>query len=655
MGGELSTSVLYVDGVTDNNGDAVDTSGTTFNPNGTMEANDYTVMDILEDYLGGSWVPPHYEGDVPEQTEYTTTWYFGTSNGAASYALQGSSNGTTTISGITDSSEEQLLGVDATNGKFNNASRTDEWAQVNTNTVFTIPVVNGSVITFGSYGSETLTIDGTVITSSDKYTYTGEAGTVTATVSNGGYLSYITVVSPAGSTDTEEEKLNYSIALNDSSYYESSTQGAALLDSTIAELAENGITLDTNTKFHDSTHGTMNLQTIDIAAPGTLKITLGDCKYGASSVQLLAADGTVLDSADLKTGCYSSSSTEGNGLVVLYYSGTDAADIQVKFSNGTYVPYLKVESIDASELPEPVSEATITYSLGNVTAEGSVPVAEKYEIGTDVTVPLNRTLYVDGKTLTAWTDGTNTYAPGSTFKAENDVTLTPVFTENTKKLAGTSVTFDFRRQNGAPTLSWEGVQAVYVAQAVVDGVEIDVKMDVDTTSGKIANASWSDWAQMNNGTVLTVPVVDGSVITPGAAYSNGGSYTINGTDVSDSQSVTISDEDASTSSIVIKGGSYFTSFTVTYPVQTTFKASLVENYNDETLSDGENGASIWKSTVSVPSSFSYNTINANVVLNDGTEGSGSTALPAITGGDVDVYVVVERAHEFIRNVSVSIN
>jgi hypothetical protein len=306
----------------------------------------------------------------------------------------------------------------------------------------------------------------------------------------------------------------------------------------------------------------MSLQTIDIAAPGALRITLGDCRYGAASVQLLSADGEVLDSADLKTNCYNTSSTEGNGLVVLYYAGPDAANVQVKYTNGTYLPYLKVESIDPSEVPVPASEATVTYSLGDVTAEGTVPAETKYDIGTDVTVPLNRTLYVEGKTLTAWTDGTNTYAPGSTFKAENDVTLTPIFTDNTKSVSG-EVVFDFQRQNGAPTIAWQNSNNIYVSQANVDGTQIDVKMDVDTTSGKVANANWTDWAQINNGTKLTVPVVSGSVVTPGKAYGDNGSYTINGEECGDSQSITITD--AETAEIVIVGGSYFTSFTVTYP------------------------------------------------------------------------------------------
>lgn len=60
MGGDLSESILYVDGLTDKNGNIVDTSDTAYNPNGTMESNGYTLMSD-NDYFG-TWTPKHYEG-----------------------------------------------------------------------------------------------------------------------------------------------------------------------------------------------------------------------------------------------------------------------------------------------------------------------------------------------------------------------------------------------------------------------------------------------------------------------------------------------------------------------------------------------------------------------------------------------------------------
>ena len=65
------------------------------------------------------------------------------------------------------------------------------------------------------------------------------------------------------------------------------------------------------------------------------------------------------------------------------------------------------------------------------------------------------------------------------------MTLTPVFAENTEALSGT-VVYDFQRQNGAPTVQWQGVNKFLVYQAVNGSAKIDVKFAVDTTNGKFA-------------------------------------------------------------------------------------------------------------------------------------------------------------------------
>lgn len=78
MGGDISTSIVFVNDVTDKDGTSVDASGTTCNPNGTIETNNYKIMDMT-DYFG-TWVPTHYEGTV-DVTKYTTLWQFGKGNG----------------------------------------------------------------------------------------------------------------------------------------------------------------------------------------------------------------------------------------------------------------------------------------------------------------------------------------------------------------------------------------------------------------------------------------------------------------------------------------------------------------------------------------------------------------------------------------------
>lgn len=62
MGGDLSASILYVDGVTDKSGAPVSTDSTTYNPNGTMAANGYTPLSF-NDYFGADWTPVHYTAE----------------------------------------------------------------------------------------------------------------------------------------------------------------------------------------------------------------------------------------------------------------------------------------------------------------------------------------------------------------------------------------------------------------------------------------------------------------------------------------------------------------------------------------------------------------------------------------------------------------
>ena len=156
------------------------------------------------------------------------------------------------------------------------------------------------------------------------------------------------------------------------------------------------------------------------------------------------------------------------------------------------------------------ASGTVTFSAGDETFVGKCPDALS---GDEVAIPLNRLMYKEGYTLTGWKQSGNgeTLAPGASFKPASDVTLTPVFTANSVNLADrndvVTVKWDFQRQNGAPTIGAEGAgkNFIYVAQATVNGVTIDVPMSVDVSSGKFANANWNDWCQLNSGTKLTIP------------------------------------------------------------------------------------------------------------------------------------------------------
>lgn len=312
-------------------------------------------------------------------------------------------------------------------------------------------------------------------------------------------------------------------------------------------------------KYHSDDHG-LNPGTVKVAVTGPVKITYGTCAWGGD-VTVTDAAGNKVAAFNTNNGtCYHNDKIAN--VVSAYYNG-EATTLTI--SGGKYVPYAAVKAVDASEIP---NEATITFANGTDEFEGILPEKITKNVGKNATIPLNRTMYVEGKTLTGWTDGSKTYNVGSSVTLDADMTLTPVFTANTKTAtAAYSVTFDFQRQNGAPTIGWQNRNDIYVSQAVIDGESQDVKIAVDTNNGgKVANGNWTDWAQVNIGTTFTVPVAADSVVTVGDIYTSSGTYTINGvTKTGSNQSETVSA--AGTCDIVVgdPSGDYWRTITVTYP------------------------------------------------------------------------------------------
>ena len=163
---------------------------------------------------------------------------------------------------------------------------------------------------------------------------------------------------------------------------------------------------------------------------------------------------------------------------------------------------------------------TVTYSIGDATGViGTVPASE--EVSSSVTLPKNQTLYKEGNTLTGWNDGSKTYALGASVTITENTTMTAVFTANaaTAYLGHNTseAKWQFGEKNGAP--SWDqlqgaGKEVTYVTQTSVGGSSIDVKALIDPTNGKLHNKGRADeWAQMNEGTTLTVPVLAGAVVS----------------------------------------------------------------------------------------------------------------------------------------------
>ena len=201
-----------------------------------------------------------------------------------------------------------------------------------------------------------------------------------------------------------------------------------------------------------------------------------------------------------------------------------------------------------------------------------MPEAVTQEVGKTITLPKNFTMYVEGKTLTAWSDGQNEYPVGTEYTVpENDVTLTAVFTANEVSLNdrkdAVTVKWNFRRDAGAPAVAWENKDGlVWVAQADVNGKTIDVALPFSTAPGKFANGNWNDWAQVNNGTTFHVPSAKGATISM-EAYGDITTTTIDGqTDYTQGKTINYTIAGSAESvDVVIGDGSYYRYIQVVLP------------------------------------------------------------------------------------------
>ncbi len=530
-------------------------------------------------------------------------WYFGEGNGVGTLNAQGKTTLLVAQAVVGEHTIDVKMAIDATNGKANNVGRGDSWAQVNSGTILTVPSCKDaevSMTAYGTIGAEGKTATtfagqanytaGTTVT----YTAVDEAATLDIVVGNdASYVSEVSVSLPV--VEQKEDNEPIAAAWRDikidftngqmltSEETELTTFGVAIAeDGAATRVAADDATANivVTGKFHSNEHGLGNFSAT-VKVEGPVKVSMGTCAWGGDVVIKNEAGETVGTFNTNNGACYHND--KAANIAYGYYNG-EATTLTI--SDGSYTPYVAVEKLE-----EVIAEATVTYALGEVVAEGEVPAAVKVVVGEKVVVPANFTLYVEGKTLTGWTDGTNTYAAGDEIAPEADVTLTPVFTDNEVTLADrkapVTLKWDFQRQNGAPTVGYEGKTAIWITQAIVEGKTIDVKMDVDATDGKMANGNWNDWAQLNGGTKFTIPSCKDAVVSM-EAYSAITTTTIDGqTDYTSGNTIsyTIANT-AETIEIVIGDGSYYRYIQTVLPV--------VEKDHSGASFDNVEGTISWK-------------------------------------------------------------
>ena len=264
-------------------------------------------------------------------------------------------------------------------------------------------------------------------------------------------------------------------------------------------------------KWHSNQYGWSGL-VVTIPVEGPVKITYGLGDF-SGDVSVKDGEGNEVATMNIQGSTWSASHPEN--VTSTYYKGGATT---LTISGGSYQSYFAVEAADPSEL---VEDITVTYDITGIEGiEGTAPENVTVEQGGTFDIPLNKTLYVEGKTLTGWTDGTDNYSCGSSVTAPSEnLILTPVFVANAVSLddrtAAVTLKWDFQRKNGAPVMAYQGSGAtgIYVTQANVNGSVIDVKLDFDATSGKIANANWTDWCQINGGTKFVIPSCKGATVS----------------------------------------------------------------------------------------------------------------------------------------------
>lgn len=176
-----------------------------------------------------------------------------------------------------------------------------------------------------------------------------------------------------------------------------------------------------NGKFHSKEHGWNDFRAT-VAVDGSVKISAGTCAWGSNVTVTNDAGQEVVKFSNNDGTCYHQNTAKN--IAYAYYKSTEATTLNI--NGGNYIPYIAIEKVSAADI-----EDRLTFSLGSTTAEGTLPSSLWVKNGGTYTIPVNHALYAEGKTLTGWSDGKNTYKAGDAVTINKDLTLTAVFTNNT--------------------------------------------------------------------------------------------------------------------------------------------------------------------------------------------------------------------------------
>ena len=284
----------------------------------------------------------------------------------------------------------------------------------------------------------------------------------------------------------------------------------------------------------------------------------------------------------------------------------------------------------------------ITYNAGNQ-AEGTSPEATWVEAGDLFVVPKNKTLYLEGNTLHHWVDGAgNEYKIGEAYKApEKFIRMFPVFEPNKFNILNltkeATATWHFAKNDGAPTINYEGTKGILVTQLVADGKSIDLKITLDGSKGKFNNVSNTknpERIQINQGSVVEFPSTPGCM-AKWTATEDGKKLTIAGTSVTTKKNQEVSAPctgENAIQKVVFIDGAYSKSFSVTYKPQTATKATIESlTCNEKKLTSLDIEDMMTKDNV------------ITFTVSPWDENGNETTLPEVTGIATNGTVTVTKA------------
>ena len=227
------------------------------------------------------------------------------------------------------------------------------------------------------------------------------------------------------------------------------------------------------------------------------------------TVEKIDITGTVTpENAGTITGIGKINKGSSTSLKAIPNTGYKFVEWEIDGNKQTENPYTLSEVTEAHTVKATFAAIPkITFEKGIGT--GSAPQNE-YAEG-EYTLPRVNFLFAEGKTFIGWNDGTNTYASGTKLEINADITLTATFADNEVALGQeeTLVDWTFARKEGAPLIQCEGHETDYVTTVMINDKPLDVVLHIDAQNGKVNNSSYENRAQVNQGTVFTIPAMKG--------------------------------------------------------------------------------------------------------------------------------------------------